>query len=221
MSPPSGNRTLRRWPLLLAVGLGLAAGWVLWQAEPEARRAIDRGLGLIRAAGPVPFFAAMALVPLPLAWFTIPAGEAFAAQLSLGGVIAAAAAAVAVQQALAYWVARFGLRPWVERAVRRYGYTVPRVTRENARSVALLVRLTPGPPMILGSCVLALAEVPFRLYLIVSWLVALPWVLAGVILGRGILNGNFSLAAGGVGLLAAAMIAARLLRRWSARRATS
>ncbi len=67
--------------------------------------------------------------------------------------------------------------------------------------------------MFLGSCVLALAATPFRLYWIVSWLVALPWVCAGVILGRGLLSGNFSLAASGIGLLVAAALAARWWRR--------
>jgi uncharacterized membrane protein YdjX (TVP38/TMEM64 family) len=177
------------------------------------RGGVEVGLAWVRAAGPGWYFLAMAVVPLPLAWFTVPAGEAFAAQLTLGGVIAAGAAAVAVQLALSYWLARYALRPWVERVVRRRGYAVPVVTPENALSVALLVRLTPGPPMILGSCVLALAQTPFRLYLAVSWLVALPWVGAGVILGRGLLGGNFALAATGVGLVLAAGIAMHLLRR--------
>ena len=118
---------------------------------------------------------------------------------------------VAVQQSFSYWIARYGLRPVVERYIRRHGRTVPRVTPENALSIALLVRLTPGPPMIVGSCVLALAEMPFGLYLAVSWLVALPWVSAGVILGRGLLNGNFTLVASGAGLLAAAVLSARLI----------
>lgn len=165
----------------------------------------------IRAAGPWAYFTAMALLPLPLSWFTVPAGEAFAAQLTLGGVIAAGLAAVAVQQSLSYWIARYGLRPFVERYIRRHGREVPRVTPDNALSIALLVRLTPGPPMILGSCLLALAELPFGLYLVVSWLVALPWVCAGMILGRGLLNGNLTLVASGVGLLAAAAISARLV----------
>jgi uncharacterized membrane protein YdjX (TVP38/TMEM64 family) len=172
---------------------------------------VEPAMVAIRMAGPWVYFTAMAVLPLPLSWFTVPAGEAFAAQLTLGGVIAAGLAAVAVQQSLSYWIARYGLRPVVERYIRRHGRTVPRVTQDNALSIALFVRLTPGPPMILGSCLLALAELPFGLYLIVSWLVALPWVCAGVILGRGLLNGNITLVTSGAGLLAAAAISARLV----------
>ncbi len=155
----------------------------------------------------------MAVLPLPLAWFTVPAGEAFAAQLTLGGVIAAALAAVAVQLSLSYALARFALRTVIEILIRRRGLGVPRVTPANALSVALLVRLTPGPPMFLGSCVLAVAEMPFGQYLIVSWLVALPWVIGGVVLGRGALAGDFRLLVAGAGLLVAAAVAVRWARR--------
>ncbi len=203
-----------RWVL----GAVAAAGIVAWVGRDwPVRAGIEAGLAAVRAAGPGWYFAAMAVVPLPLAWFTVPAGEAFAAQLTLGGVIAAALAAVGVQLALSYAVARYALRPAIERLVRRRGFAVPRVTTENAGSVALLVRLTPGPPMILGSCVLAVAEVPFLLYLVVSWLVTVPWVVGGVVLGRGILSGNVQAVAVGIGVLVAAVFATRWLRRRRAR----
>lgn len=207
------------------LGLGLLAltggAWLLWRdAAPAA--VLKDVLATIRATGPWAYFTAMALVPLPLIWFTVPAGEAFAPQLTLPGVIAAASIAVAVQQALSYAIARYVLRPVVERLIRRRGWNVPCVTPKNALGIALVVRLTPGPPMILGSCLLALAEVPFRLYLVVSWLVALPWICAGVILGHGILEGRLAPALTGFSVLVAAAIAARLLRRsrWLARSAT-
>jgi uncharacterized membrane protein YdjX (TVP38/TMEM64 family) len=67
--------------------------------------------------------------------------------------------------------------------------------------------------MFLGSCVLAVAEMPFGQYLIVSWLVALPWVIGGVVLGRGALAGDFRLLVAGAGLLVAAAVAVRWARR--------
>ncbi len=207
-----------RWGLALAAGATLGVAWWLGKDLP-VRAGIDAGLDAIRAAGPGWYFAAMAVLPLPLAWFTVPAGEAFAGQLTLGGVIGAALVAVAVQLALSYAVARYALRPAIKRLVRRRGIVVPRVTPANALSVALLVRLTPGPPMFLGSCVLAVAEMPFGKYLLVSWLVALPWVLGGVVLGRGALAGDFKLLVVGAGVLVAAAIAVRLLRRKWAERA--
>lgn len=212
---PAGNSSSRPGvPRALIAGLALAAVLTgVWLAGIDLRALVERGLAVVRAAGPGWYFAAMALLPLPLAWFTVPAGEAFAAQLTLPGVIAAGLAAVAVQVSLTYWVARWWLRPPVERFVARRGHAVPRVTTANALGVALVVRLTPGPPMVLGSCVLALAETPFALYLAVSCAVAFPWVCAGVILGRGLLQGDFVLVASGAGLLAAVVLAARLWHR--------
>ena len=195
-------------------GVVVAGAMVAWAGRDLPMQAgIEAALGAIRAAGPGWYFSAMAVLPLPLAWFTVPAGGAFAAQLTLGGVVAAALAAVAVQLSLSYALARFGLRPVIERLLRLRGLGVPRVTPANALNVALLVRLTPGPPMFLGSCVLAVAEMSFGRYLVVSWLVALPWVIGGVVLGRGILSGNVKLAAAGLGLLAVAIVVVRWWRR--------
>lgn len=182
-------------------------------AGASTRAVIDGFIGLVREAGPVWYFLAMALLPVPLAWFTVPAGEAFAPQLTLPGVIAASLAAVAVQVSLTYWIARYMLRPPIARALVRRGYAVPSVTPANTWGAAWLVRLTPGPPMFLGSCLLALAEIPFRRYLVVSLLVAFPWVGAGVLLGRGLFQGNITLIGAGAGLVVAALIAVRWWRR--------
>lgn len=221
MSSPPGPRAPHRLPavLLVAIAVALVAGFGLAFSPVGLRGAIESAIGFIRAAGPVPFFVAMAIVPAPLAWFTIPAGEAFAAQLTLPGVIAAALAAVAVQIALCYWLARFAFRPVLLRWVTRRGYVVPKVTGDNALAVVLLVRLVPGPPLPLSCFLLGLAEVPFRTYLIVSWLITVPWALGGVVLGRGLLNGNIRLGGIGLGVLGAAAVAVHLVRRRLAARA--
>ena len=41
------------------------------------------------------------------------------------------------------------------------------------------------------SYILGLAEVPFRLYMVVSWLCKLPMAIGAVVLGKGVFNGNF------------------------------
>jgi uncharacterized membrane protein YdjX (TVP38/TMEM64 family) len=208
---PNRIRPRAWWLGLMMVVVAVVVVLLLRDTAP--REALDRLLTGVRAAGPAAYFTAMALLPAPLTWFTVPAGELFAAQLTLPGVVVAALVAVAVQLTLSYAVARYGLRPLVARLIRRRGYTVPRVTPGNALSVALLVRLTPGPPMILGSCILAVAEMPFRLYLLVSWLVALPWVIGGVVLGRGILAGDVKLIALGAGVIGAVVVAVHLWRK--------
>lgn len=199
--------------LLAGLVAAIVLASLLWVFQEELKVLALQVAGRVHEAGPVAYFWTMALVPLPLAWFTVPAGELFGAQLTLTGVIMAAMGAVVVQLSLSYVVARYVLRPVVSRLLRRRGYEVPRVTRENASSVVLLVRLLPGPPMILGSCLLALAETPFGIYLVLSSLVALPWVCAGVILGHGILGGHFTQAATGVMLVVALVIVVQLIKR--------
>ncbi len=206
----SALRTRRGAAVVLAVVAGVVGLWVF---RAEALTGAREAAGWIREGGPAVYFAVMALVPLPLAWFTVPAGELFEARLTLPGVIAAAMAAVLVQLSLSYAVARYGLRPVVAGWLQRRGHAVPAVTRANAVSMVLLVRLLPGPPMILGSCLLAVAETPFAIYLMLSALVALPWVCAGVMLGHGLMNGEFAQVLTGAGVLAAVVIGVRVFRK--------
>lgn len=182
---------------------------------------LDRGLALVRGGGPVLFFAAEALLPAlgaPLAAFNLVAGEAFAPQMTMPGVVAAAMVAIALNLALTYWLARHAFRPFLTKLVARYGYTVPRVTAANALTVSLVVRLTPGPPFFLQGYLLGLAEVPFRLYMIVSWLAVLPWAVAFIVLGKAAREGSFGKIVTAVGLIVVAVVAVQLIRRRLARR---
>lgn len=175
----------------------------------------------IRDAGPAVFFAAMMVLPafgIPMIAFTIPAGEAFSPLIGMPGVIALSLLAIAVNLAFVYWVARYALRPTVVWLLHRFGYSVPQITRENALNVLLIVRLTPGPPYFLQACILGVAQAPFWLYMIVSWLAILPWAIGGIILGKGMFAGNFAAVLIGVSVLVAAAAALHWLRKKFTRR---
>lgn len=208
----------RKLPIvqLAIVAVVLLVGAVLVLRGVDVRGLIDRGIGVIRSLGAGVFFTAMTVLPavgVPLLAFTVTAGEAFEPQLGMGGVIAISLVAIAINLALGYWIARYALRPVLAGLMKRYGYSVPRVTPENALTVTLLVRLTPGPPYSVQAVICGLAEVPFRLYMIVSWLAILPWALGGIILGKGLLSGNFGRAAMGVGVLIVAVVLVQWVRR--------
>jgi uncharacterized membrane protein YdjX (TVP38/TMEM64 family) len=213
----------RRLPVvkLAVAGLLLGAGAVLLLRGVKVGELLDHGLDLVRGGGPVLFFAAEALLPAlgaPLAAFNLVAGEAFAPQMTMGGVIAAAMVAIAINLALTYWLARHAFRPFLTKLVARYGYAVPRVTSANALTISLVVRLTPGPPFFLQGYLLGLAEVPFRLYMIVSWLAVLPWAIAFIVLGKAAREGSFGKIVTAVGLIVVAVVAVQLIRRRLARR---
>lgn len=204
---------------LAAVVLLVAAVVVLRGVDVAAVK--DRFIGTIRDAGPVAFFTAMAVLPavgVPMLAFTIPAGEAFAGQLGLGWVIAIALVVAAFNLALSYWVARYALRPLLTGLLRRYGYEVPRITPENALNVLLVVRLTPGPPYALQCFVLGIAEAPFRLYMIISWLALAPWEIGAIVLGQGLFSGNFRAVAFGLGVLVVAVAGVQWWRKTQSRR---
>ena len=133
--------------------------------------------------------------------------------MTMPGVIAALLAAISVNLAFTYWLARYALRPLLSRVTGRYGYRIPRVTRGNALAITLVLRLTPGPPFFMQSYILGLAEVPFRLYMAVSFLCTIPWAVAFVVLGKGILNGNFQMVLYGVGVIVVASVCVHWIRK--------
>lgn len=223
VSPPAlpGKKPLPVVKLAVVAGCLLCAA-VLILRGVDLMALKERAMGLMRDAGPVVFFGAMLLLPaagVPMLAFTIPAGEAYAPQLGLTGVLVLTLVILALNLALIYWLARFALRPVLLGLMKRYGYSVPRVTPENALTVILVVRLT-GSPYAVQGYILGLAETPFRIYMIASWLCVLPWSAGAVVLGKGIMNGNFKLVGIGLAVLAVAVVTVQLLRRKFAKRAS-
>jgi uncharacterized membrane protein YdjX (TVP38/TMEM64 family) len=212
---PRAKRKLPIVPLAIVAVAGAAGAFLILRGV-DYKAAGEQGIRIIRSVGPWVFFAACAILPAfaaPLSIFTITAGEVFAPLMTLGGVIAATMLAIAVNLALTYWLARYALRPILSRIAERYDYRIPRVTRDNALSVAITVRLTPGPPFFMQSYILGLAEVPFRIYMVVSWICILPWAVGAIVLGKGILNGNFRLALYGMGLIVVAVVLVKAIRK--------
>jgi uncharacterized membrane protein YdjX (TVP38/TMEM64 family) len=174
---PAPKKKLPLVPLGILAVLAIVVA-VLVLRGLDYRVLIQRGLEVIRSTGPATFLIATAFLPAfgaPLSVFTLTAGELFAPQMTMLGVIAAMMLAIAFNLAFTYYLARYALRPILSKVVKRYGYSIPSVTPENALSISLTLRLTPGPPFALQSYILGLAEVPFRLYMVVSWLCILPW----------------------------------------------
>ena len=216
--PSEEPQARRKLPLfkLAVLALAAAVAAILVLRGIDYRALGERGMDAIRSSGPWVFFAGTALLPAagaPLSAFTLVAGEAFAQRMTLAGVMAAVQLAIIVNLALTYWLARYALRPALSRLALHYGYTIPSVGADNALSVTLVLRLTPGPPFFMQSYILGLAEVPFRLYMIASWLCILPWSLAFIVLGKGIFKGDFKLVFYGVGVIVAATAVVHMVRK--------
>jgi len=179
-------------------------------------------MAVVRGAGPVTFFVAMAVLPVlgfPLFPFNLAAGPAFSEQLGLGPVVALASVAIAVNVSLTYWLARWALRPPLAWLVQRLGYRLPEIAPGNYFALAVLVRVTPGPPFFFQSCLLGMAPIPFGIYLAVSWLVATAYSAGVILFGDALMQGRVKTALVALGLLGALAIGVKLLRQHLAKKA--
>lgn len=223
----------RKLPLvklaIIAAVLGIAViavllrGGNLGQLVQQSVAIIDQVIAVIRAMGPLVFFLGMAVLPAfgaPLSFFSVAAGEAFAPQLTMPGVVCAAMAAIALNQALTYWLARYALRPVLQKLIARWHYEVPRITKDNALTVTIIVRNTPGPPYFMQGYLLGIGEVPFRLYMLVSWISVLPWTIGFIVLGKAAREGNFGKIIGAVVVIVLAIVVVQVMRRRVAKRET-
>ena len=209
------------WKLVaIAVALiaaGAAGLWWFKIHDFSIGRSIDAALDVLRSAGPVPFFLAMAVLPAvgaPISLFYLAAGSAFTPQLGLGGVLAASGAALVVDIALGYWLACYAIRPWLEDLISRTKYRIPQLDAADHTELTLIVRITPGPPFFLQSFLLGLAGVRFRKYMWVSWTVQMAMGTGMIIFGDALLHGKGQLAFYGVSLIVVAALGIRFLRRY-------
>lgn len=202
--------------IALALAGAVAGFWWLNIHDFNVRLAIDEGIKILQSAGPLAFFTAMALLPaagMPISLFNLTAASAFGERMGLPGVLAAAAAAIAVNLALTYWLARYALRPWLEQMISRTKYRIPVAPFDEQGEITLLVRITPGPPFFVQSYLLGLAEVRFSTYLWISWLITFIYSTGFIVFGDAILHGKAKVAFIGLSILLAVGLGVHLLRR--------
>jgi len=207
---------------MLAAGLAaLIAVLVFVAFKTGLMEAADAVVLVLREAGPEVFFVAMALLPavgFPLIAFTLAAGPVFGPTLGTGWVIVWSLTAVVVNLLLTYWLANRALRPLVSRLLTYFEFRLPDSTAGGAWQVALIVRLTPGPPFWVQSYLLGLISLPLMPYLVVSTFVMAGYIIALVCGGEAIAKGNGQLAFAAVGILVVSVAVLQLLRKRLARR---
>lgn len=220
-SPTTGRRWKKRHLLLGAGLVGLLVLIAILSQTTGLREAVDRVVTLLREAGPVVFFLAMALLPavgFPMFAFTLAAGPVFGPTLGAGWVIVCSVAAVVANLLLTYWLANRALRPLVSRLLAYFEFRLPESTAGSAWQVALIVRLTPGPPFWVQSYLLGLIRVPLTPYLVVSTLVMTGYIVALVLGGEALAQGDGRLAFGAAGGLVVFIALMQILRQRTARR---
>ena len=222
--PTMANASRNLRPLLLkaAVALGvLIVVGVLMMRGVDVRGLITETLATLRAAGPVTFFGAMAVLPafgVPASIFVIPAVGIFGEQFGTFPTVLLALGALTVNFCLAYALARRGLRPLLMALVTRLGYKLPQVESGDATDLMILVRVTPGVPFFMQNYLAGLAEIPFARYFIVSAMIVWPLNGAFMLFGDALLHGKGKVALISLCAVIALMTALHLVRRHYERR---
>lgn len=201
---------------LAAAGLVLLVGVVLVARGLDLKGLLAQGLELIRTAGPVAFFTSMALLPaigVPLSAYSLTAGSVFGAQLGMPLVITFALLAIGINMALTYALARWALRPVLEKLFTRLGYRLPAAGREDATDLIILLRVTPGVPFTVQNYLLGMSGVPFGKYLLVSCAIAWPLNGAFILFGDALLRGKGKVAFIALSLILVLMAATQLVRK--------
>lgn len=222
--PPS--RPNRPLLIKLAAGglLGLVA-LVLLARGVDLKGLVMQGLELIRSAGPVAYFTAMAILPafgVPGTAFTLTAVPVFGPSLGTTTVVLLALAALTVNMALSFFLASRWLRPPLEWAMAKLGYKLPQVELADVNDLIVLLRVTPGIPFPVQNYLLGLAGVPFVRYLAVSCLIQLPINVAIMLFSDALVHGKGRIAFLALMGLLALLTATHLVRKhYGARRQPS
>lgn len=206
---------------LAAVALVGLVAVVLVARGVDLRGWLTRGLEVVREAGPLAFFTAMALLPAlgaPLSAFVLTAVPVFGPRLGTAPVVLLALAAITANIALGHALASRWLRPPLEWALARLGYRMPQVETDDVTDLVVLIRVTPGIPFPVQNYLLGLAGAPFGRYLLISCLIAWPINTAAMLFSDALLHGKGRLAfLAFLGLLAL-MTGAHLVRKHYAKK---
>jgi uncharacterized membrane protein YdjX (TVP38/TMEM64 family) len=161
----------------------------------------------------------IAQVLLPLVGFPISPlwiATGIRAGTVLGGTLTVVA--LALNQALGYWLARTWLRGPIEARLKARGMSVPVIPAGEEALWILLVRVTPGVPLFLQNYLLGLARVRFSLYLAISLPAQMAYAVAFVSLGQAFKDSNVWRGMLAVSGVVAVLIVVVLIRKVVSRR---
>lgn len=147
------------WLVVAAIAIAAAAAaW--WLGSDFEWREITRRITEFNSAVVFLLMATLPIGGFSVAIVYLVAGAKFGPVL--GGV--AVAGATAVHLLATYWICRTVLRGPLERYLKRRGHRLPHVPEGENVSVAAMAVLVPGIPYFARNYLLALTDVPLRIY---------------------------------------------------------
>jgi len=142
-------------------------------------------------AGPVPFFIALAILPVigfPTTPFYLIAGATFDLPTALGGSLLA----LGVNLTLSYLLARGPLRSLLEKWLARSGRKLPQVEKLGYWRFTLMVKFLPGLPTFMKNSAVALAGVPFPIFFGLSLAISGLYAAGFIVLGESAFDRDYS-----------------------------
>lgn len=206
--------TPRPWlrPLLLLVAIAALMIVASTLGLGERIAALREWIGGLGVAGPFVFalvYAVAATLAIPASLLTVAAGAMFGSVVGVATVIAGATLGAAASFAIARWFARDAIAAWLgdnEKFCR-----LDSLTERHGALVVALTRLVPVFPFNLLNYGFGLTCVPFRTYLLWSFVCMLPgtvlYVVGADALTRGLAEGRVPWALVGVFVLALSALA--------------
>ena len=160
------------WLLAALVAVGALIAVVLSQGFDWS--AVNRGIAGFNSGLVILLMALLPLVGFPISLVYLMAGARFGPWLGLPVVILV----TAVHLLGTYWITRSFLRGPLERFLARRHYRLPHVPEGESGGVCLLAALVPGPPYFARNYLLALTDIPFRIYF---WVCLTVYVVRSVV----------------------------------------
>jgi uncharacterized membrane protein YdjX (TVP38/TMEM64 family) len=207
----------RRVAYTLAV-VALAAFFV-WRLVPGDflapwRSWIERVLEEVRHVPFLVFIPLAGILPLagvPMTALYLAAGAVYSPVYGLPLTLAGIAASLVINMLLSYAVARVFRGP-AHRLLGKWGLKMPTFSGTALWKVILMVRITPGAPLVAQNLLLGLAGVPVGLYLAVSMPAEILIALGYMTAGRSFATGQWGFLFLGIGIVGVSALAISLLR---------
>ena len=153
------SRRSRWWLAGLALAAVGAAALVWTKADFEWQE-VARWLAEFNTTAVLALMATLPIAGFSIAIVYLVAGAKFGPVL--GGVVVAGVTAVHLMAS--YWISRSVLRGPIERFLKKRKHELPHVPEGENASVAAMAVLVPGIPYFARNYLLALTDVPFRVY---------------------------------------------------------
>jgi len=211
------HRHRHRLAICLIV-LMLAGAW-FWKHSPDQALALWHGwvenvLGWVRSA-PFPLFIVLVgilpMVGVPVTAMYLAAGAVYSPVYGLWGTLGGICLGLMLNLLLSYYATQLFRGP-VDRLLKRFGASLPDFSGLPAWKVILLVRITPGAPLMVQNLLLGLAGLPIRQYLVISMAAEILIALGYLTAGHSFATGQWGFLPVGIALVVIAVLVASLMR---------